>query len=253
MKNIVFIPNVKGTDEKRLREVAYDLSIKSWQSWCEKNGCELVVMNELVHDYDEMKITWQRYYVLEILENSNIEYDQVLMVDADTLVHPNCPNFFEMTEHKYVGVHNYGSYDWILRSIENYSHYFFNGKMFPYYEYINGGFQIFNRKHKEFLKSVVQFYWDNKDNLLEVQNKLFNGTDQTPMNFLLREHNIDLKILPYEFNMQDMNRFEVLGNDMLHTRHGWVYHFNCGVRPHPRAWMEATYDYLYRSIDENTK
>lgn len=247
MKNIVFIPNVKGTDEKRLREVAYDLSVKSWKHWCEKNDCELVVMDELIHDYDEMKITWQRYYVLEILENSNIEYDQVLMVDADTLVHPNCPNFFEMTEHKYVGVHNYGSYDWILRSIENYSHYFFNGKMFPYYEYINGGFQIFNRKHKEFFKSVVQFYWDNKDNLLEVQNKLFNGTDQTPMNFLLREHNIDLKILPYEFNMQDMMRVEVLGADMLHTKYGWIYHFNCGVKPHPRAWMEATYNYLYGS------
>ena len=253
MKNIVFIPNVKGTDEKRLREVAYDLSIKSWQSWCEKNGCELVVMNELVHDYDEMKITWQRYYVLEILENSNIEYDQVLMVDADTLVHPNCPNFFEMTEHKYTGVHNYGSYDWIIRSIEIYQKYFFSDISLPFYEYINGGFQIFNRKHKEFLKSVVQFYWDNKDNLLEVQNKLFNGTDQTPMNFLLREHNIDLKILPYEFNMQDMMRVEVLGADMLHTKYGWIYHFNCGVKPHPRAWMEATYDYLYRSIDENTK
>ena len=93
MKNIVFIPNVKGTDEKRLREVAYDLSVKSWKYWCEKNGCELVVMNELVHDYDEMKITWQRYYVLEILENSNIEntslMQKIAVLDDSLLQHKN--------------------------------------------------------------------------------------------------------------------------------------------------------------------
>ena len=168
MKNIVFIPLVKGTDEKRIREAAYDLSVKSWSHWCKKNDCELFVLQDLIHDYDEMKITWQRYYILEILENSNIEYDQVCMVDADTIVHPDCPNFFEMTEHKYCGVHNIGSYDWVCRSIENYSYYFFNKKMISYHEYINGGFQIFNKKHKQFLQSVVEFYWKNKDNLLQV-------------------------------------------------------------------------------------
>ena len=45
--------------------------------------------------------------------------------------------------------------------------------------------------------------------------------------------------------MQDMMRVEVLGADMLHTKYGWIYHFNCGVRPHPRAWMEATYKHLF--------
>ena len=32
-----------------------------------------------------MKITWQRYYLFDILEANSIEYDQVLMVDADTI------------------------------------------------------------------------------------------------------------------------------------------------------------------------
>ena len=73
-KNIVFIPKVKGTDEKRLREVAYDLSVKSWKHWCDRNNCELVVMQDLIYDYDEMKITWQRYHVLEMLENDNFAF-----------------------------------------------------------------------------------------------------------------------------------------------------------------------------------
>lgn len=247
MKNIVFIPAVKGSDPKRNAEVAYDLSIKSWSHFCKKNDCELFIMEDLVHDYDEMKITWQRYYALDILEHNNVEYDQVLIVDGDTIVHPECPNFFNLTEHKYCGVHNYGSMDWVLRSMENYHHYVFNQEsMFPYYEYINGGFQIFNKTHKSFLQEVTKFYWLNKDLLLQLQNNLWLGTDQTPINFLLRMFKIPLKILPYEFNMQDMHRFEVLGEDLLHTRHGWVYHFNGGVKPHPKAWMEHTYKNLYQ-------
>ena len=73
-----------------------------------------------------MKITWQRYYLFDILEANNIEYDQVLMVDADTIVHPNCPNFFEETDGKYCGVINDGCYEWVTRSIRD-----FNRELFP--------------------------------------------------------------------------------------------------------------------------
>jgi len=248
MKNIVFIPKVKGTDEKRLREVAYDLSVESWKRWCEKNDCQLFVMEDLVHDYEYMKITWQRYYLFDMLDNNGIEYDQVLMVDADTIVHPDCPNFFEMSEHKYCGVNAVGSMDWICRSIENYSHFFFKDVELPYWKYINGGFHIVNKKHKDIFKQVIDFYIKNRDNLLQLQNNWHCGTDQTPVNFILQKNNVDMKILPYEYNMQDLMRFEAIGPDMLHTRHGYVYHFNCGVQPHPRYWMEETFKYLYGEI-----
>ena len=68
---------------------------------------------------------------------------------------------------------------------------------------------------KQLLYSLIELYFRKNVslkniNLLKIQNTLYCGTDQTPVNFLLREHNIDLKILPYEYNMQDMHRFEVL-------------------------------------------
>ena len=50
--------------------------------------------------------------------------------------HPNTPNFFELSENKFCGV-SVGSMDWIIRSIENYSHHLFDGFTFPYYRYIN--------------------------------------------------------------------------------------------------------------------
>ena len=91
MKNIVFIPNIDLGDG---RNNSYHYSVKSWKYWCDKNNCKLIVWEDLLYPVDYMKITWQRYHLFDILESNNIGYDQILMVDADTIVHPDCPNFF---------------------------------------------------------------------------------------------------------------------------------------------------------------
>ena len=84
MKNVVFIPNIDLGDG---RNNSYHYSVKSWKYWTENNDCELVVLDELLYPIDYMKITWQRYYLFDILESNSIEYDQILMVDADTIIH----------------------------------------------------------------------------------------------------------------------------------------------------------------------
>ena len=45
MKNIVFIPNIKLDDN---RSTPYHYSIKSWQHFCEKYDCELLVWEDLI-------------------------------------------------------------------------------------------------------------------------------------------------------------------------------------------------------------
>ena len=70
----------------------------------------------------------------------------------------------------------------------------------------------------------------------------------TNVTSILNKENVECKLLPYEYNMQDMTRFEVLGEDMLHTKYGWVYHFNAGVKPSPGVWLEHTYKFLYDNI-----
>jgi hypothetical protein len=48
--------------------------------------------------------------------------------------------------------------------------------------------------------------------------------------------------------MQDMIRKEILGNDFLFTKFGWVYHFNAIPDNHDSSktlyWMNKTYEYL---------
>ena len=102
------------------RREAYKYSIDSWKKWCDKNDCELFILNDLLIEKEKMAICWQRYYLFDILDANEIEYDQVLMVDADTIVHPDTPNFFEMSEGKLCGCQFDGSWDWVLRSVENY-------------------------------------------------------------------------------------------------------------------------------------
>ena len=251
-KNIVFIPWIK--DESRpTRSLPYRYSIASWKKWCKKNNCELVIMDELLCPIDEMKITWQRYYVLDILENSGIDYDQVLMVDADTIIHPDTPNFFEMTEHKFTAVHNEGCYDWICRSIENYNKYLFPGDVpFELSEYINTGFLIFNKSHKQFLNDFLDFYHNNKQNINEIQNTFHVGTCQAVIQYFIKQKKVELNLLPYEFNMCDLNRKEILDEQLTMTKVGWIYHY-CAIPDNHEAdktlyWMKKTYEHLYGEL-----
>ena len=254
MKNIVFTMDIDLAGEGRYastRRLPYKYSIKSWKKWCENNDCELFVLNDLLLLQEQMAVCWQRYYLFDILDANNIEYDQILMVDADTIVHPECPNFFEMTDRKMCGVHNEGSYDWIIRSIENYGKYFFNGHILDFWKYIDCGFLIVNETHRNFYTQVIDFYNENDKLLKQVEKEWNAGTDQTPVNILIEEQCVDFKWFPYEFNMCDMFRKELLTDDLLFTKWGWIYQYNSIPNNTEDKltyyWMKKTYEYLYEN------
>ena len=253
-KNVVFIPNI---DLGNGRNSSYHYSIDSWKHWCDKNDVELFVLEDLVFPIERMKITWQRYYLFDILEDNDINYNQVLMVDADTIVHPECPNFFKETENKYCGVMNDGCYEWVNRSIGDFGDELFDGKRINPWEYINGGFQIVNDNHKQFFQDTIRYYWENSDKIIDTISKLKTATDQTIINFLLNKCNIDIKILPPCYNLQDLFRKSLLhipghswwedSLDNLYSS-GWIYHFNAIPHNdrHVNYWMERVYKELYK-------
>lgn len=255
MKNVIFMMNVDCKGEGRYateRTHGYQYCEKSWREWANKHGFEVLVMHDPIHDNDEMSIGWQRYYIHDILESNGIDYDQILMVDADTIVHPDCPNVFELSEHKFCGVFNDGSYDWLYRSIENYSKYIFKDIKFDWTKYINTGFMIVNKSHRKIFKTVVDLFWENNESFMKLQNHFLVGSDQTPVNFMIQMQNVDMKLLPYQFNMVDMFRKEILTGDMLFTKVGWVYHFNAipqEVKDHyggMEQLMKRTYEELWK-------
>jgi len=253
-KNIIFIMDIDLKGEGRWatsRQVPYQYSIDSWTRWAKKNNAEVFVLKDVLLPHEDMGLCWQRYYLFDILEANNIKYNQVLMIDADTIVHPDCPNFFEMTDNKFTSIHNDGSYDWVLRSIENYSKYLFDNETMPFWKYIDCGFVLVNKSHKAFFKQITDFYHNHSSTLKELE-KLHVGTDQTPVNFLIHKHNIELNLLSYEYNMVDLTRKEVLTDDLLFTKCGWIYQYNALPNNTNNEvqyyWMKKTYDYLYNGV-----
>lgn len=252
--NIVFIPNI---DTKNNRNRPYHFSINSWKKWAEQfEDIQVVEWTEPIMDPARMKITLQRYWVFDILEHNNIKFDQVLLVDADTIIHPECPNFFNETNHEFCGVVNSGCYEWVIRSIKDWGNALFpNSKPVKPWKYINGGFIIVNNKHRELLKQIQAFYLEHLDKINVLTEQIKAGTDQTIVNYLLQENNIHIKHLPECYNLQALfnkNLLHIPGHawwpdELLYLDAGWVYHFNA-IPQNPRDdyyWMERTYNKLY--------
>ena len=228
-KNIIFIPAI---DAGRGRHHAYKYSIQSWKNWADKNNAEVVVWDTPLYTWEEMTIPWQRYHLFKILDHNEIEFDQILMVDSDTVVHPDTPNFFEMTDRKYTGVLDLGCWEWTGRSLRHYKD-MFNGYKLDRGLYFNGGFQIVNEDHREFFDYVLDFYSKNQQTLVEKQ-KAGLGTDQTVINYLIQTNNVELKMLPSTYNLHHMVSKNLLnfgqswwcdGMENLYEQ-AWVYHFN---------------------------
>jgi hypothetical protein len=255
MRNVVFIPNI---DLGNGRNKSYSYSINSWKHFCDKYDCELVVWEDLLLPVEQMKITWQRYYMFDILEANNIDYDQVLIVDADTIVHPDCPNFFTETSGKYSVVRNNGSFEWVRRSMHGFSNFLFGGKVpFNVWDYINCGFQIVNESHKEFFEYVRNYYLESEHDIQNAISFIKAGTDQTIINFLLRQQNIELDYLPICYNVQDLHSKQLLfihpqmwfEDKLIFENCGYVFHFNAipsnEMGRDANYWIKRTYEEWY--------
>lgn len=207
-------------------------------------------------DPQQFKITLQRYWVHDILKHNNIEYNQVLIVDADTIVHPNCPNFFNETEGKFGVVINNGCYEWVTRSIKQWGNSLFpNEPKVKPWKYFNGGFQITSKEHIPFYSEVQNYYTKNIGLINELNEKIKAGTDQTIINYLVQQHSINTKHLPEAYNLQDLFRKNLLhipshswfADELRFLDAGYVYHFNAIPQNnrHVSYWMERTYKTLY--------
>jgi len=248
--NIVFMVNIVSEDMQQSRSRPYQYSYNSWKKWCKRNNVELVLLTERIYDKTIMNPNWHKLFIFDLLKNSDIDYDQILIVDSDTIVHPNCPNFFEMTDDKFVVVNNDGCYDWVSRSVETYSKFLFNDHKLSTWDYFNSGFMIVNKTHKKIFSKVLEFYFTNKDKIINIQKTFGVGTDQPVLNFFTDMQDVDMKRFPYEFNMQDMARKEILDEELTFTKIGWVYHFNAIPDNHDASktlyWMKKTYEHLYK-------
>lgn len=240
MNNVVFIVNIETNDPQR--SAPYKYCIDSWSKWCDHNNVKLVVLDRLVYPKHIMNANWHKLMVFDLLEASEVQYDKVLIADADTIIHPNAPNVFDLVDDRLAVVRNYGSMDWVCRSYENYHSELFPDISFSPLDYFNSGILIVNKSHVQLYKTILQFYLDNRIKIQHIQNKYAVGTDQPVLNFMVRKYDTQVNYLGYEWNMQDMTRFELLQPNLPFIECGWVYHFNAipGGNQARASWIEQT-------------
>lgn len=254
MKNVIFAVNLKE-EKKPNRSDSYKFSISSWKKYADKHNCVFYCLDERVAPEEYMNANWHKMFALSILKNSDIAYNKVMIVDSDTIPHPDAPCIFDIcTENGIHAVHNMGNYDWVIRSMENYSVALFNNYMFELDEYINTGVIVIDDSCYDFFESVQNFYSENINAIRETQERFGTGTDQPVLNFLIHLNKIPLHIIPFEWNMQELPRLEILDTQLTFTKYGHVYHFN-GVSPDYKLyntqessvyqWMNFVYNTLY--------
>jgi lipopolysaccharide biosynthesis glycosyltransferase len=254
MKNVIFIPNVATGDG---RSTPYHYSVKSWKHWAEKHNVLVLEWDEPIMDTSKFPIIMQREWVFDILEHNDIDYDQILIVDADTIVHPDCPNFFKETNHNYAAVVNNGCYEWVTRSVRGWGDAMFqNEPLVKPYDYFNTGFVVVNKKHKPFFDEIKDLYLNRGEEIKHYRDTIKASTGQTMVNFMLKKNNIEVTKLSEGYNLQDLFRKNLLhipghswfSDDLHFLDAGWVYHFNA-IPQNPRDvsyWMERTYNKLYK-------
>jgi hypothetical protein len=212
MKNIIFLIAVRNKDfEKKYGGFGwFEYAIKSWTYWCERNNAELVIYETPKNpNIKEHRITWQRWFdVFDILDKTGIDYDKVFMNDANSIVHWNCPNFFEMIkgDDRIAGFRDKDNLNWIYESVQGYKDCF-NGFNFDINKYVNSNI-IFNKTHKSFFKEFENFYYDNHSELVKLQDEVVKkGTDQTPLNYFIQTKNMDVNTtIPWIYNVTHPHR-----------------------------------------------
>jgi len=219
-KNIVFFTTMdQAPDNMEYKKWC----LESWKHWCNKHDADIFVLDTPLYSKELMKPTWQRWHVLEILEANDIEYDQVALVDADTLIHPDAPNFFELTNHEFSAVQDDLMVEWVHNSIQGYKD-FFPDVNIDWTKYFNCGFVVINEKHKDLCKHITDFYYANLEELRNRQhNTLKKGSDQTPVNYMANKFG-KVNFLNKKWNFTHLHLRGVL-NELL-PEVGYIYHFN---------------------------
>ena len=255
-KNVVLIPATIPKNKGLDKFGGWDwmtYSIDAWKFWCKKNDCELVIYDKpSIEDLVKYKITIQRWFdVFDFLDKKNINYDQIAMVDACSIPHWNCSNFFELTGGKFTAGRDMDNLRWIYESIEGYKN-FFEDFEFNLSEYVCCQFTIFNESHREFFTKFKQMYLDNIEELTFLQKKVKRGTDQTPFNYMVQMNNIEVNYLSQPYRLSHLPRKEMLGYNWqlnedttpFFIKYGYIWFFSGFDKQARNNLMKQTWDLI---------
>nr|MDT0663178.1 hypothetical protein [Micromonospora sp. DSM 115978] len=173
----------------------------TWRWWCDRNRVEFILLDKPVEDrlLDEAPPPMHRWSAAARVLRSAPAGSQVAVVDADTMIRWDTPDFFALAGDSLAAVRARDPH-WIVRSVEAYRS-FFPGVSLPWWEYVNSGLVVFSTAHAHHLTALVDFYHRHRRQLTAVQQRSDAGVDQTLLNFVVRAAKEPVHLLPPPFNL----------------------------------------------------
>ena len=259
-KNIIWWPAVvnKNHIDKYGGYDYFQYSKNTWEYWCKRNNCLFVQFTDPVEeDLIRYRINWQKIlFVFDELERRNVDYDQIALVDSSFMVRWDMPNFFELTDRRFTACRDMDNMRWIYESIQVYKD-MFGGFELDMSKYVNSGFMVFNEEHKQLINNFKQFYIDNIDEFIRLQDvTVKKGNEQTSMNYWLQTNNVDLNIdLPLPFKLTHLQRKELFNYNWqldedktpFFIKYGYNYSFNGIPKDNRTDIMKQTWDFIKKN------
>ncbi len=173
----------------------------TWEWWCAQRGIEFIVVDQTegVELLPGAPPTVQRWFApREIIEARGPE-TQVAVVDADTMIRWDAPDFFDLAGEALTAVHGM-SMGWAGRSIAAFQHLFPGVALAPE-DHFNAGFVVLGARQLEVLSAFGRFYAQHRAELEAIFRSADVGTDQMPLNLVVRREREPVHFLGREFNL----------------------------------------------------
>ena len=182
-QNVVFLTKLRSD-----RGIS-DPSKFSWKYWCKKNNHKL-----FIHEGEN---PWLNLFnVFDTLEENNIEYNKIFVVNGASIVKWDCPNIFELTDDKLGAWREMGNLGAIYKDIES------SNLDIDVFKYVNYGYFIINKNHKEFFKVASEA-------IVPMEFSF-----QTAVNNLLQSNSIEINTdISREYNLNHMTRYDWLSHN----------------------------------------
>jgi hypothetical protein len=172
----------------------------TWKWWCDKNGIDFVVFDEPLEDklFSDKPPTIQRWLIPELLIRQRGAGTRVALVDADTMIRPDAPDFLDRTN-KFSAVRG-RDIPWIERSIAAF-HPLFPDVVLAPRDYLNAGVTVVGDGQLDAIRSFLTFVSERWEELNRTILSGNFGTDQTVLNFVLKRQKLDIDYMPRLFNL----------------------------------------------------
>ena len=174
-----------------LTKLRYDRGISepsknSWEYWCYKNNHKL-----FIHKGEN---PWNNLFdVFNILEENNIEYNKIFVVNGSSIVKWDCPNIFDLTDDRLGAWREMCNLGAIYKDIQD------SGLDVDIFKYVNYGSFIINKNHKEFFEIASK----------TTHRNITETSFQTSVNSLLQSNSIEINMdISREYNLNHMMPYD---------------------------------------------